>query len=81
MLTKETAATAFHIGIDDINKCVNKTIQLIKDGKHFAILMPMSLTNEIARLENVDGQRVHDIEIAKKVASMSKIVLASSSET
>ena len=81
LLTKETAATAFHIGIDDVNKCVNETIQLIKDGKHFAILMPISLTSEITRLENVDGQRVHDIETAKKVASMSKIVLASSSET
>ncbi len=81
LLTKETAATAFHIGIDDVNKCANETIQLIKDGKHFAILMPISLTSEIARLENVDGQRVHDIETAKKVASMSKIVLASSSET
>ena len=81
LLTKETAATAFHIGIDDVNKCVNETIQLIKDGKQFAILMPISLTSEIARLENVDGQRVHDIETAKKVASMSKIVLASSSET
>ena len=34
LLTKETAATAFHIGIDDVNKCVNETIQLIKDGKH-----------------------------------------------
>ena len=77
----ESPRTAFHIGIDDVNKCVNETIQLIKDGKHFAILMPISLTSEIARLENVDGQRVHDIETAKKVASMSKIVLASSSET
>ncbi len=82
LFTKETAATAFHIEIDDVNKCVNETIQLIKDGKHFAILMPISLTSEIARLENVDGQRIHDIlETAKKVAFMSKIVLASSSET
>ena len=32
LLTKETAATAFHIGIDDVNKCVNETIQLIKEG-------------------------------------------------
>jgi hypothetical protein len=81
LLTKETAATAFHIGIDDANKCVNETIQLINNRKHFAILMPISLTSEIARLENVDGQRVHDIETAKKIASMSKIVLASGSET
>ncbi len=80
LLTKEIAATAFHIGIDDVNKCVNETIQLIKDGKHFAILMPVSLTSEIARLENVDGQRKHDLDTADKIAAMSKIVMASSSE-
>jgi hypothetical protein len=44
LLTKETAATAFHIDIDDVNKCVSETIQLIKDGKIFAILMPISLS-------------------------------------
>jgi hypothetical protein len=80
LLTKEIAATAFHIGIDDVNKCVNETIQLINDGKHFAILMPVSLTSEIARLENVDGQRVHDLDTTNKVAAMSKVVMASSSE-
>jgi hypothetical protein len=46
--------------MDGVNKCVNETIQLIKDGKNFAILMPVALTSEIARLENVNGQRVHD---------------------
>ncbi len=80
LLTKEITATAFHIGIDDVNKCVNETMQLIKDGKHFAILMPVSLTTEIAGLENVDGQRMHDLNMANKVAAMSKIVMASSSE-
>jgi hypothetical protein len=80
LLTKEIAASAFHIGINDVNKCVNETIQLIKDGKHFAILMPVSLTSEIARLENVEGQRMHDLDMANKVAAMSKIVMASSSE-
>ncbi len=29
--------------------------------------MPVSLTSEIARLENVDGQRMHDLDMAKKV--------------
>jgi hypothetical protein len=42
--------------------------------------MPVSLTSEIARLENVDGQRMHDLNTANKVAAMSKIVIASSSE-
>ncbi len=32
------------------------TKQLIKDGKSFAILMPASVTSEIARLENKDGK-------------------------
>ena len=42
--------------------------------------MPISVTSEIARLENVDGERCHDLELAKKVSGMSKIVLASSAE-
>jgi hypothetical protein len=42
--------------------------------------MPVSLTSEIARLENVDGQRMHDLNTANKVAAMSKIVMASISE-
>ena len=60
---------------------VNDTKQLIKDGKSFAILMPVSVTSEIARLENKDGERCHDKELAIKVSVMSKITtLASSSE-
>ena len=66
--------------MDDVNKCVNDTKQLIKDGKSFAILMPVSVTSEIARLENVDGERCHDKELAIRVSAMSKITLASSSE-
>jgi hypothetical protein len=42
--------------------------------------MPVSITSEIARLENKDGQRCHDESLALKVKSMSKITLASSSE-
>jgi hypothetical protein len=42
--------------------------------------MPISVTSEIARLENVDGERCHDLELAKKVSVMSKITLASSAE-
>ena len=42
--------------------------------------MPVSLTSEIARLENIDGQRMHDLDMARKVSSISKIVMASSAE-
>ncbi len=42
--------------------------------------MHRSITSEIARLENKDGQRCHDESLAIKVKSMSKITLASSSE-
>ncbi len=55
-------------------------VKLIKDDKIFAVLMPISVTSEIARLENVDGERCHDLELAKKVSVMSKITLASSAE-
>jgi hypothetical protein len=80
LLTKELAPTTFHIGVDDVNKCVSEITQLIKDNKYFAILMPVSVTSEIARLENKDGQRCHDKELALKVSAMSKITLASSAE-
>jgi hypothetical protein len=32
------------------------------------------------KLENIDGQRMHDLDMAKKVSSISKIVMASSAE-
>jgi hypothetical protein len=72
MLTKELAPTAFHIGVDDVNKSINEVVKLIKGDKSFAVLMPISVTSEIARLENVDGERCHDLELAKKVSVMSK---------
>ncbi len=80
LLTKELAPNTFHIGMNDVTKCVNETMQLIKDDNSFAILMPVSVTSEIARLENKEGQRCHDKEFALKVKAMSKITLASSSE-
>jgi hypothetical protein len=57
-----------------------RVVKLIKSDKSFAVLMPISVTSEIARLENVDGESCHDLELAKKVSIMSKITLASSVE-
>jgi hypothetical protein len=45
-----------------------------------ARVMPVSVTSEIAKLENKDGERFHDKELAIKVSAMSTITLASSSE-
>ncbi len=73
LLTKEVAQNTFRIGVDNVNKCVVETIQLMKDGKNFAILMPVSVTSELARLENVKGERCFDKEMAIKVSAMSKI--------
>ncbi len=66
--------------MDDVNKSVNEIVKLIKDDKSFAVLIPISVTSEIARLENKDGERQYDYELAKKVQGMSKITLASSAE-
>ncbi len=38
LLTKELAPTAFHIGVDDVNKSVNEVVKLIKGDKSFAVL-------------------------------------------
>jgi hypothetical protein len=35
ILTKELAPTTIHIGVDDVSKCVNEVIQLIKTSKKF----------------------------------------------
>ncbi len=51
LLTKDLAPNTFHIGIDDVNKSVNEIVKLIKDNKSFAVLIPISVTSEIARLE------------------------------
>ena len=81
LLTKELAPGTFHIGVDDVNKSVNEVVKLIRDNKSFAVLMPISVTSEIARLENDNnGERCHDLELATKVSGMSKITLASSAE-
>jgi hypothetical protein len=44
------------------------------------LLMPISVTSEIARQENKEGIRCHNHELAMKVHAMSKITLASSAE-
>ncbi len=42
--------------------------------------MPLSLVPELSRLENDEGVRSHDLDIARKVDALSKIVLPSSAQ-
>jgi hypothetical protein len=49
------AKDAFHIGVEDVNKVINQCRDLIANGKQFAVLMPVSIAGEIARLENSGG--------------------------
>jgi hypothetical protein len=74
------AQDAFHIGLEDVNKAVNQCRSLIANGKQFAVLIPVSITGEIARLEISDGDRRYDDELLKKVEGFSKIILAQDAE-
>jgi hypothetical protein len=74
------AQDAFHIGVEDVNKVVNQCRSLIANGKQFAVLVPVSIAGEIARLENSDGDRHYDDELLKKVEGLSKIILAQDAE-
>jgi hypothetical protein len=74
------AQDAFHIGVEDVNKVVNQCRSLIANGKQFAMLMPVSIAGEIARLENSGGDRHYDDELLKKVKGLSRIVLAQDAE-
>ena len=49
---------------------------LIKEGKQFAILIPISIVGEIARLENNDNERNYDSELISSVEKLSRIILA-----
>ncbi len=55
--TAEDSYGAFHIGVEDVNKVVNLCRSLISQKKQFAVLVPMSIVGEIARLDNSDGER------------------------
>jgi hypothetical protein len=68
---------AFIVGVEDVNKVVDLCRNLmIKQKKQFAVLIPISVVGEIARQENVDGERFYDEEIISSVESLSRIVLA-----
>ncbi len=71
---------AFRIGIEDVNKVVDLCRMLIKEGKQFAILIPISIVGEIARLENNDSGRDYDSELISSVKKLSKIILAQDAE-
>jgi hypothetical protein len=42
--------------------------------------MPLSLVPELSRLENSGGTQAHDLDMARKVDALSKIVLSSSAQ-
>jgi hypothetical protein len=68
---------AFHVGVEDVNKVVGLCRSLISNGKQFAVLIPVSIAGEIARLKNVNSDRRYDDEMLRSVEGLSKIVLAS----
>ncbi len=74
------AKDAFHIGVEDVNKVVDQCKNLISNGKQFAVLMPVSIAGEVARLENSGGERHYDEELLKKVEGLSRIILAQDAE-
>ena len=42
--------------------------------------MPLSLVPELSRLENSGGAQAHDLDVARKVDALSKIILPSSAQ-
>ncbi len=59
---------------------VQEVLHLLKNDREFAILLPLSLVPELSRFENNGGARSHDLDIARKVGALSKIVLPSSAQ-
>ncbi len=79
-LVQETKVGASLIGTPTANSVVQEVLHLLKSDRQFAIFMPLSLVPELSRLENDEGARSHDLDIARKVDALSKIVLPSSAQ-
>ena len=78
--TTTEAMDAFHVGVKDVNKVVGLCRSLISNGKQFAVLIPVSIAGEIARLENVNSDRRYDDKMLRSVEGLSKIILAQDAE-
>ncbi len=78
--TTSKASDALHIGVEDVNKVVNRCRSLITNGKQFAMLMPVSIAGEITRMKNVSSERRYDNDLLKTVEGLSKIILAQDAE-
>jgi hypothetical protein len=76
----EESSGAFHIGVEDVNKVVHLCKSLIMQKKLFAVLIPMSIVGEIARLENDAGERLYDPELITAVEKLSRVILAQDAE-
>ncbi len=76
----EESYGAFHIGVGDVNKVVHLCKSLIMQKRQFAVLIPMSIVGEIARLENDAGERQYDPELITAVEKLSRVILAQDAE-
>ncbi len=76
----ETKNGAFLIGTPTANSVIKEVLQLLAQNRQFAVLMPLSLVPELARLENSEQSCVYDQNIAQKVESLSKIILPLSAQ-
>ncbi len=63
-----------------MNKVVSLCKSLISLKKQYAVLIPMSVVGEIARLENGDGKRLYDPALLTAVEKLSKVILAQDAE-
>jgi hypothetical protein len=80
LTSQENKSGAFLIGTPTANSVIKEVLQLLAQNRLFAVLMPLSLVPELARLKNSEQSRVYDQNIAQKVESLSKIILPSSAQ-
>ncbi len=72
-LTQEAKAGAFLIeGTPTANSVIKEVVQLLSQDRRFAVLMPLSLIPELARLENNGNERSYDQSMIQKVEALSK---------
>ncbi len=78
-LRSQPAVFQLHL-VQDLSFLIDQCRNLIANGKQFAVLMPVSIAGEVARLENSGGERHYNDELLKKVEGLSRIILAQDAE-
>ncbi len=80
-LSSATASDSLHIGIMHTDGNLKELVDLLKEGKQFAMLCPIGIISQLSRKENGNNnQWSSDKDIDQLVIDLSKLILSHDSQ-